>query len=84
MEGSSAPAIGSRRFAARANRESAAQLGIRAAERREHELRSVGVPFDRISPKGANKKDSKRFSDLTRGFYIPMIHWSAFCRVFVK
>ena len=35
MEGLSAPAIGSRRFAARANRESAAQLGIRAAERRE-------------------------------------------------
>ena len=35
MEGSSAPAIGSRRFAAWADRESAVQLGIRAAERRE-------------------------------------------------
>ena len=41
MEGSSAPAIGSRRFAARANRESAAQLGIRAAERRER-LKIIG------------------------------------------
>ena len=44
MEGSSAPAIGSRRFAARANRESAAQLGIRAAERRER-LASVDGGF---------------------------------------
>ena len=35
MEGSSAPAIGSRRFAAWANRGSAAQLGIHGAKRRE-------------------------------------------------
>ena len=35
MEGSSAPAIGSRRFAAWANRGSAAQRGIHGAKRRE-------------------------------------------------
>ena len=35
MEGSSARAIGSHRSAVRANRVSAAQLGVRAAERRE-------------------------------------------------
>ena len=41
MEGSSAPAIGSRRFAAWANRESAVQLGIRAAERRERRVKRI-------------------------------------------
>jgi len=38
MEGSSAPAIGPRRFAAWTNRGSAAQLGIHGAKRRERAL----------------------------------------------
>jgi len=44
MEGLSAPAIGSRRFAAWANRGSTAQLGIHGAKRRERCF-SAGAAF---------------------------------------